>query len=365
MRNLSTYVLIILFVGTNSLSQINFVHGCSFSTEVDNYITVFDLNGAKVQEKKLDYLGVGADCSITNSIFPSTSDGIYIQDEKNKVDFVDISNDKWEVETQYQIGNIYRPLNIYQNKVILNPKIDDLMNKIKFEIVLYDLLIQEETIIKFDLIQDISKTFNNFTIIHEQISVTSNNNWIAFFAQLQPNGCNNSCEEDVRYWLYRYNMQNSSNNTYKGTLSQVYDHGFGPLDQFQISRDGRFVFFVEDYPYNNYVSFDLDLNLSKEMTNKISIREKWIKEDSIYYINSENSIYSLYYLNLTNNVSETLIEFDNIYPNKIAVTDNYILIADTRPANNNFLAGNNTFFMIISTLFMILIIKRKLNLKTS
>ncbi|MCE7736428.1 MAG: hypothetical protein GPJ54_16225 [Candidatus Heimdallarchaeota archaeon] len=236
------------------MHQIQMVHGCSFVGEVDNIVTFYDLNGSKKGEHKLDYLAVGGDCSIDNVIFPSSSDKVYVQDEREKIDVVDISNDKWEVVNQYQVENLYRPLNIYQNKAILNPNIEYLVNISKFEIILLDLITQAEATIKINLDEEISRTFINATLLRDRVLITSNNNWISFFAQIKANNCDEPCEEDLNYWVYRYDIRNGENNTYHGAITNIYEYGFHELDQFQISKDGRFVFVVEDYPYHNILA---------------------------------------------------------------------------------------------------------------
>ena len=363
MRILKVYLIIVLIFTSSNLFQIQTTHACSFLAEVDNIVSFYDLDGVKLGEHKLEYFAVGGDCSIENAIFPTSSDMVYVQDEKDKIDIVDLSNDKWEVVTQYQVTNLWRPLNIYQNRVILNPNIEELIDKSNLEIILLDLSTKKETAFKINLDKEISQTFDNATLLQDRILITSNNNWISFFAQIQPENCIELCTEDVNFWLYRYNLQNGENTTYHGSLSNAYDYGFRDLVQFQISRDGRFAFVVEDYPYHKILSLELESNTIKEITQEISIRDKWIKGDSIYYIESENSVYTVGYLNFTSEVSETIIEFDEVFPNKIVVTDNYIIIVDTRATNGNFIdevnIGITAFPIMISLIVLSAVIKRK------
>ncbi|MFX1249974.1 MAG: hypothetical protein ACFFBQ_21495, partial [Promethearchaeota archaeon] len=291
------------------------------------YITFFDFEGNKVENKQLKYLEVDPSCALTNIVLPAQKNQIYVEDNQEILSFVDLTNKKWNILKVYEFTEVSHPLAIYQNKCLtIRSRVGG-----RVSIHMFDLETQDSECITFDLYYELMKQ-GNYTLIGLPY-VTFNQNWGACFSLVNQSNQTTPNSSQI-LWISRYNFDTGESLSFFQTgLFSEFDFN----SQFKISDNGNFAFIDQviesNRPYGSTLKDTYLIDFQNRSFNKgyleTNVGQTWIEDKYIYYTDIDKSNdtpveYYLYKYDITTHEVETIAK-TGIRSQKIFVLDDYIV----------------------------------------
>lgn len=344
-------------------------HGCDFAGPVDNFISVFDMNGERIVDRKLDRFSVGADCSIQNKIVVGEGNTVFIENEFDILTHVDFSSGKWQVLNDYpmedyDLTSYSNFLNIYDGKIMASEYSDyvDLQSAnsslAEYTLLLQDLQNQDQEVLTMNIATELSKLGSNYTIAYDYILPTSRANWVSLISMVN---VENSDANITFLWVYRYDMDTMESISFSLLNDNFIDYfQYNPV--FHISESGSKGYFINGYPYETIYIFEYEDQTIEIVKPEYRLSSSDIKENEIFgvtevVIGDERS-YHLRALDLETLDLEEVFEFPE-NPGNFYMLDSLVLGLDTRSGAEAIL-GNDLFPTLGLLLAMLVMIKRKL-----
>lgn len=347
-----------------------FAYGCDFAGPVDNFVSVFDMNGEKIVDRKLERFSVGADCSIQNKVLVGEGDTVYIENEFDILTHVDFSSGKWQELNDYPMGdydltNYNKFLNIYDGKIVVSEygNYVDLQSAnttlTEYTLMLQDLQNQDQKILTMNIFTELSKLGSNYTIAYDYILPTSRANWVSLISVVN---VENADTNNSLLWLYRYDMNTEESISFSLLDDKFIDYfQYDPV--FHISESGNKGYFINGYPYETIYIFDYEDQSIERATLDNAYLKSGIQDDNIFGVISEQgedgNRYFLKVLDLETMKYSSVFEFKDSYVNKFYLLDNFILVLDTRSGADAIL-GIDLFPSLGLSLAVLVVSKRKI-----
>lgn len=350
-----------------------FAYGCSFAGPVDNFVSVFDMNGEKIVDRKLERFSVGADCSIQNKVLVGEGDTVYIENEYDILTHVDFSTGRWKELDDYPMGDYnlrdvsdynYEPysnfLSIFEEKIVIGQQsgYDDWQvntSMKEYSVLLRDFQNHKQEILRMDIETELLKLGSNYTIAYDHILTTSSANWISLLTFVNVENKDNI---NTYFWTYRYDMNTGDSISFSILKNETIEYfDYGPV--FHISAEGDKGYFINGHPYDSIFLFNYNEQKIEILEPEYRLHPSGIKNGKIYGVSiaKEGGLYSLKVLDLTTMQFSSAFDFLDGYPSRFYILDTVLLGLETRIGSDSILSIN--LFPLLGISFAVLVVFRR------